>query len=119
MFDPTTLLVSRDPGLIGTLGPGGGTTAVGLPAWCSAAAPENAYSDLRRADVFLVIAHLTSSRDAEDYRSLLREAAACPRATTALVCDDETTARRGQDCAGAKGPARCCVCRGTPGSWSG
>ena len=47
-------------------------------------------------DLALVLIHLTPETDLEEVRKLLREAAACPAATTALICDTEATAAQGR-----------------------
>jgi two-component system response regulator HydG len=55
---------------------------------------EKAQSRLKADDVALVLIHLTPDLPGEPVRQFLREASACPRATTALICHDEPTARQ-------------------------
>src|SRR5262245_52845511 len=52
-----------------------------------------AHSRLKRDDVALVLLQLTRDLDGTQVREFLREASACPRATTAIVCTDEDAMR--------------------------
>jgi len=52
-----------------------------------------AHSRLKRDDVVLVLLQLTPDLDGTKVREFLREASACPRATTAIVCADEGAMR--------------------------
>jgi two-component system, NtrC family, response regulator HydG len=57
---------------------------------------EKARARFKADDLALVLIHLTSETDIEEVRKLLREAAACSGATTALVCDSEAAAAQGR-----------------------
>ncbi len=57
---------------------------------------EKARTRLKAEDVVLILVHLTPETPGDEIRRFLRDAAAFPRATTALICDDETAAREGR-----------------------
>ena len=98
MFDPTTLLVTRDPDLIAAIR----TAHDGhrAPRLVLCGRPEDGQSVLRSGDVFLVVAHLTSSCESPEYGRLLRDAADHARATVVLVYDDDNVARSGRSLLG-------------------
>ena len=57
---------------------------------------EKARTRLTADDLVLVLIHLTAETAGHEVRQFLREAAAYPRATTALICNDEAAARLGR-----------------------
>jgi DNA-binding NtrC family response regulator len=95
MFDPSTLLVSRDLELIRAVRTAHDDSGAARLVLCGR--PESARAALQRGDVLLLIAHLTNEGEGESYGRLLREAARHPRATVVLVCDDDEIARRGRE----------------------
>src|SRR5262245_49998170 len=57
---------------------------------------EKASSRLQRDDLVLILIHMTPDLGVESVRRFLREATACRRATTALLCNDESGAEAGR-----------------------
>jgi DNA-binding NtrC family response regulator len=91
MLTAVTLLVSRDPQLTRMVQVAHDSCDLLRLEICGPIG--KAHSRLKREDVVLVLVHLTPDLDGVQVREFLREAAACPRATTAVVCGDEAAVR--------------------------
>jgi len=91
MLTAVTLLVSRDPHLTRQVQVAHDSCDLLRLEICGPIA--KAHSRLKRDDVVLVLVHLTPDLDGAQVREFLREAAACPRATTAAVCSDDVAVR--------------------------
>jgi DNA-binding NtrC family response regulator len=91
MLTASTLLVSHHPQLTRTVQQAHDRCDLLRLEICGLL--EKAQSRLKADDVVLVLVHLTPDTPGDAVRQFLREAAACPRATTALVCNDEVSAR--------------------------
>jgi DNA-binding NtrC family response regulator len=91
MLTAVTLLVSRDPHLTRLVQVAHDSCDLLRLEICGPIA--KAHSRLKRDDVVLVLVHLTPDLDGAQVREFLREAAACPRATTAAVCSDDVAVR--------------------------
>jgi DNA-binding NtrC family response regulator len=98
MIGPATLLVSRDPELIQSVRTMHDDCRAPRLVLCGR--PDHGQSVLRRGDVFLVVAHLTSSRENPEFGRFLQEAADQSQVTVALVCDDDDGGRYGRSLSG-------------------
>ena len=94
MLTSSTLLVSRHPHLTRTVQQAHDSCDLLRLEICGVL--EKARTRLKAEDVVLILVHLTPDAPGDEVRRFLREAAAFPRATVALVCDDETAAREGR-----------------------
>jgi len=91
MLTATTLLVSNDSQLTRVVQTAHDSCDLLRLEICGPIA--KAHSRLKRDDLVLVLLQLTPDLDGAQVREFLREATACPRATTAIVCADEATMR--------------------------
>jgi two-component system, NtrC family, response regulator AtoC len=91
MLTATTLLVSNDSQLTRIVQTAHDSCDLLRLEICGPIA--KAHSRLKRDDVVLVLLQLTADLDGTQVREFLREATACPRATTAIVCADEAAMR--------------------------
>jgi DNA-binding NtrC family response regulator len=91
MLTAATLLVSYDPQLTRVVQAAHDSCDLLRLEICGPIA--KAHSRLKRDDVVLILVQLTPDLDGAQVREFLREAAACPRATTAIVCGDEAAVR--------------------------
>src|SRR5262245_53463703 len=91
MLTAVTLLVSRDPHLTGLVQVAHDSCDLLRLEICGPIA--KAHTRLKREDVVLVLVHLTPDLNGAEVRAFLREAATCPRATTAVVCGDAEAVR--------------------------
>jgi len=87
MLTATTLLVSQDPQLTRVVQSAHDSCDLLRLEICGPLA--KAHSRLKRDDVVLVLLQLTPNLDGKQVRDFLREATACPQATTAIVCADD------------------------------
>jgi DNA-binding NtrC family response regulator len=94
MLTSSTLLVSRHPHLTRTVQQAHDSCDLLRLEICGVL--EKARTRLKAEDVVLILVHLTPDAAEDEVRRFLREASALPRATTALICDDEATARQGR-----------------------
>jgi DNA-binding NtrC family response regulator len=94
MLTSSTLLVSRHPHLTRTVQQAHDSCDLLRLEICGVL--EKARTRLKAEDVVLILLHLTPDAIGEEVRRFLREAATFPRATTAVICDDEATAREGR-----------------------
>jgi DNA-binding NtrC family response regulator len=94
MLTSSTLLVSRHPQLTRTVQQAHDSCDLLRLEICGVV--EKARTRLKAEDVVLILVHLTPESPGDEVRRFLREAAALPRVTVALICDDEATAREGR-----------------------
>jgi DNA-binding NtrC family response regulator len=94
MLTSSTLLVSRNPQLTRTVQQAHDSCDLLRLEICGVI--EKARSRLKAEDVVLILVHLAPDSPGDEVRRFLREAAALPRPTVALICDDEATAREGR-----------------------
>src|SRR3954451_3272100 len=94
MLTSSTLLVSRHPHLTRTVQQSHDSCDLLRLEICGVL--EKARTRLKAEDVVLILVHLTPDAAEDEVRRFLREASALPRATTALICDDDATARQGR-----------------------
>jgi DNA-binding NtrC family response regulator len=102
-----TLLVSRNPHLIGTVRRAHDHLDSLRLEVCGQI--EKAVARLH-PDVVTVLIHVTKNGDRESLRHLLNDAAAHERATMAIVCDDEEAARETRPMIPAGAAAELCLC---------
>src|SRR5262245_36983340 len=91
MLTSITLLVSRHPQLTRSIQQAHDSCDLLRLEICGLI--EKASSRLACDDVVLILIHMTPDLAIERVRQFLREAAVCPRATTALLCSDEPAAQ--------------------------
>lgn len=95
MLTSSTLLVTRHPRLTRTIQQAHDNCDLLRLEICGLL--EKAQSRLKSDDVVLVLVHLTAETDLEQLRRFLREASACRRATTVLICNDDGAAAQGRN----------------------
>jgi DNA-binding NtrC family response regulator len=95
MLTSSTLLITRQPRLTRTIQQAHDNCDLLRLEICGLL--EKAQSRLKADDVVLVLVHLTAETNLEQLRQFLREASACRRATTVLICNDEGTAAQGRN----------------------
>src|SRR5436190_7643510 len=94
MLTSSTLLVSRHPHLTRTVQQAHDGCDLLRLEICGVL--EKARTRLKAEDVVLILVHLTPDSLGEEVRRFLREASAFPRATVAVICDDEAATREGR-----------------------
>jgi two-component system NtrC family response regulator len=95
MLTSSTLLITRHPRLTRTIQQAHDNCDLLRLEICGLL--EKAQSRLKADDVVLVLVHLTDDTNFEQLRRFLREASACRRATTVLICNDEIAAAQGRN----------------------
>ena len=91
MLSSVTLLVTKNPQLIRSVQHSHDECDLLRLEVCGIV--DKAQLRLKSDDVVLILVHMTPELDQATLRRFLREAASCPRATTALICGDPETVR--------------------------
>ncbi len=94
MLTAVTLLVSRSSDLSQTVQAAHDSCDVLRLEVCGPL--EKAHARIRNDDLTLILVHLTPELDGTAVRRFLRDAAAHPRITTALICSDDESLRAGR-----------------------